>query len=394
MEASNRCFYEVIPENQPCHLYFDLEFSFQYPSNSSLSKQKIESYFEQLLCFAIPLMLGKPCSQSNILRLDATSSKKFSQHWVVKLPGSMFENNIQCGYCVRMLVDHLERQVPFVPGGSLSIPMTFEGEERTVPLSELCDLFQRQSDPEGGRSWFIDLGVYTRNRNFRIYGSSKRLGVSPALYLASSCTYPLHSNTGDYHLLRSRTVLSQKVFLESLVSYRGHLYKGGAPIDPSQLITVATTPRESPTPPSSSTVVRYSLQHELSSKEFPFQEVHLKELDALVASWLFARPGRQGQVRGRLFFSTPPRIQYSIASNRFCGNIGREHKSNHVFVTADLQQGHLFQQCLDPSCKGYRSEPMIIPEGLIASMQMDLQEEELEHAIRDSIEGGDPIWAL
>ena len=46
-----------------------------------------------------------------------------------------------------------------------------------------------------------------------------------------------------------------------------------------------------------------------------------------------------------------PIIKYSIVGNRWCGRIGREHKSNHVLYSVDLCRGAAWQSCMDPECR-------------------------------------------
>ena len=54
-------------------------------------------------------------------------------------------------------------------------------------------------------------------------------------------------------------------------------------------------------------------------------------------------------------------MRYTILGNRYCQNIGRQHKSNGIMLEADLHLGLLSQLCWDPDCRGYRSPPVIIP---------------------------------
>ena len=55
-------------------------------------------------------------------------------------------------------------------------------------------------------------------------------------------------------------------------------------------------------------------------------------------------------------------IIYDIGDNRWCGNIQREHKSNHIYYVADLTFSHLYQKCHDFECNAYRSEEIPIPQ--------------------------------
>jgi len=64
---------------------------------------------------------------------------------------------------------------------------------------------------------------------------------------------------------------------------------------------------------------------------------------------LYCVPTREGQKF---------RIRYLVNKNKFCGNINRQHKSNGIFLEADLNRGVLYQSCWDPDCRGYRSPPV------------------------------------
>lgn len=55
---------------------------------------------------------------------------------------------------------------------------------------------------------------------------------------------------------------------------------------------------------------------------------------------------------------------YDIGNNRWCGNINREHKSNHIYYIADLKLNVIFQKCHDPECTNYRSLEVVIPSGI------------------------------
>lgn len=51
-------------------------------------------------------------------------------------------------------------------------------------------------------------------------------------------------------------------------------------------------------------------------------------------------------------------ICYQIEKNRYCHNIGRQHKSNRIMLEVNLCQKFLFQSCWDNDCKGYKSNPI------------------------------------
>ncbi|KAJ3054490.1 hypothetical protein HK097_001671, partial [Rhizophlyctis rosea] len=49
--------------------------------------------------------------------------------------------------------------------------------------------------------------------------------------------------------------------------------------------------------------------------------------------------------------------------DRFCSNIGRQHKSNGVYYVVDLKTGVFNQRhvCYDPDCRHFRSPDICIP---------------------------------
>lgn len=43
----------------------------------------------------------------------------------------------------------------------------------------------------------------------------------------------------------------------------------------------------------------------------------------------------------------PGLLLFNMRDNRYCGNVGRQHKSNGVFYVADLKGGSWCQRCYD-----------------------------------------------
>jgi len=62
---------------------------------------------------------------------------------------------------------------------------------------------------------------------------------------------------------------------------------------------------------------------------------------------------------------TPPytfKMRYQIVNNRYCENINRPHKSNHIAYEVNLSRGVVHQFCWDPDCSGFKSRPVTVPE--------------------------------
>jgi hypothetical protein len=55
-------------------------------------------------------------------------------------------------------------------------------------------------------------------------------------------------------------------------------------------------------------------------------------------------------------------VRYHLAGNRFCENVGREHKSNNVVINVDVSSSTWFQTCHDSACAGFRGPLRPLPE--------------------------------
>jgi len=58
----------------------------------------------------------------------------------------------------------------------------------------------------------------------------------------------------------------------------------------------------------------------------------------------------------------------SIANNRWCDNVGRAHRSNGIYIVADLLKHECFQRCFDPDCSHFRSLPTPFPQTVITEI--------------------------
>lgn len=59
-------------------------------------------------------------------------------------------------------------------------------------------------------------------------------------------------------------------------------------------------------------------------------------------------------LRSWVFIEETELLVYNIGGNRYCHHIGREHKSNHTMMVADISRGVCYQRCHDPDCKAAR----------------------------------------
>ncbi|XP_046947254.1 DNA-directed primase/polymerase protein isoform X4 [Lynx rufus] len=233
--------YEVIPENAVCKLYFDLEFNKH--ANPEADGKKMVALLIEHVCKALQELYRVNCSAEDVFNLDSSTEEKFSRHLIFQLHDVAFKDNIHVGNFVRKILQpafHLiaseddsisEKtghgfshfsETPIKQGisfGKMS-PDQDGGESWTLNSEELERLGSaKQSSPDlsflvvrnntGEKQLFVDLGVYTRNRNFRLYKSSK-IGKHVALEIAEDNKFfPKHSETVSEE---------NQCFLSSLVS--------------------------------------------------------------------------------------------------------------------------------------------------------------------------------
>ena len=60
-----------------------------------------------------------------------------------------------------------------------------------------------------------------------------------------------------------------------------------------------------------------------------------------------------------------------LAGSRWCGRVGRHHKSNGVFVTVNLLAGVAVQRCFDNECRGFAGTAVAVPAELVPSQAPD-----------------------
>ena len=75
----------------------------------------------------------------------------------------------------------------------------------------------------------------------------------------------------------------------------------------------------------------------LCSSDFP-------QIDSFVKKYI-----TNGHISSIRFYENvgtrKPMIVYEIMNMRFCGNIGRSHKSNNIYYVADISRKCIYQKC-------------------------------------------------
>ncbi len=145
-------------------------------------------------------------SRKNIVDLDSSTEKKFSRHFIIHFPnGELFADAPTCGIFVKNLIGRLAEEVAT---GEMSKKHPTLAKYLFVQnkLTKACDENKQSNIIENSNgimnrqnmACFVDSGVYTRNRLFRILGSVK-YGKPPsaALRIASANQFPFPSGFGN-----------------------------------------------------------------------------------------------------------------------------------------------------------------------------------------------------
>ncbi|KAF7666240.1 hypothetical protein LDENG_00112840 [Lucifuga dentata] len=373
--------YEVIPEGAVCKLYFDLEF--YIPSNKRADGRAMVSSLIQYICDKLMDVYGIECSAKDVLNLDSSTDEKFSRHLIFNLPNAAFKDNIHVGKFIHTIL----QQVPSVSKKRhfLNIGMNSQTEDSGTcvpelnpakgsgtadsPQSKKCKQEERDlsflwvKNKDGQERLFVDLGVYTKNRNFRLYKSSK-VGKNAAFTVADDNKFTAEPERG--------VSAEESLFLASLVcnvSFTGQRILTWDVPDAKEHKTIMPHCQQG------SAAGPGTLSGYLSS---PHQEV-----DDFVLT-VVKKDGVQGSIRRWNYFASEQLLVYDIAKYRWCENVGRFHKSNNIMIVVDLKEEVWYQKCHDPECRNFRSSSYPLPQEICLSYIMTMDEEDQAYLMDDA----------
>ncbi|EDQ85934.1 uncharacterized protein MONBRDRAFT_11305 [Monosiga brevicollis MX1] len=423
LRPNDRFYYEMIRDGQPAHLYLDLEYSRRH--NPSLDPERLTNSIIDALELTLRARCSPPAAANlelDTLVLDASTETKFSKHVIFKVPGYAFPDNLAAGCCLRtVLLQALERRTRLevlettsameeVLGATTdSAPLT----EQPTPAQEAIDALARclfVVGRDGALTLFVDCGVYSRNRNFRLYLSRKRGKANPLCF--------------DSALSRLRTPTARQIWLPSptstdLTDELAPASVPKAPSDPwasdsalglarlkSSLITHHEHPEQlrwlvwpEPNIPARYTRWLGVALHHGTGGACSYGSSHNRPTSVPTAMGM-ASPfpsiddyvtqvcqdeRHRGRIRRCFYFAQTKTITYDLDHYRFCHNIGRHHRSNgsaqpnsligdaadRVCCSTQLTRVDLlcyaFQKCHDPDCRAldYRSPPFRMPVELV-----------------------------
>ena len=261
-------YYEIIRPHSPSKLYYDLEFYSKF-NTQKCGPELVRFIIEETIETLYTLYKHK-ANLEDVIVLEATTNLKFSAHVIFK--NSCFINNSAVGKFVRIIKNTLEEKYP--------------------------GLFDVYND-KGEKKSFIDLGVFGKNQNFRLYQSEK-FGKSNPLLLSQTMT---PTNSWKCETLEDK----QDIFKASLICYM--------PMRQQVLLQSPIVDVDSSTSSSSSFL-------SISSTANSSYKTIYHEIEALLLKKL--KPG--GYIR-KVIYNTgkSSTFIFSIGGSRFCQNVQREH---------------------------------------------------------------------
>jgi hypothetical protein len=197
----SRHVYEIIREGYPCRLYFDLEYSKE--TNPEANGELIVELWISLVFWRVYEVYGILMTSKNIIHLDSSTEKKFSRHLIFllvtlkdqkghkkrssspplrsrqALPSLseyveyLFIDNLEVGNFVFSVLSQCFSS-SLATSSSLSDPsFTVPRQFRHLSIKESYSTLWLFNADRSSRVCVVDLGVYTRNRAFRLLSSSK-----------------------------------------------------------------------------------------------------------------------------------------------------------------------------------------------------------------------------
>lgn len=328
-------FYEIIRQGSACKLYFDLEYMLEH--NAHISPQSCLTNL-----FAAIREEAKMSEISSMI-LDSSTTKKWSKHVIIDDIG--FYDNIQAGEFVKRVITRMNNT--------------------SSVMVRNCN---------GKKTPFVDASVYSRNRCFRLVGSSK-FGKTARLLPED------HPKNGE------RLSIPEEFFYNSLVcnvSATAKLLGSPKPASEYSSSPYKTyRPRGSPG--------NFNIQMNNSD-----ESLHEKDnIDKYIMSIVSPSGGSIHAVT-----CLNGALSYAIRGGyKYCGRIGRHHKSNNVILIVDVKTRTGYQKCFDPDCSQYCSDGWDIPAWVFPEVQAGKDEatgDEIEQFMNDLdariLEGSNPQY--
>lgn len=323
MKPENRCFYETVLPDLPCHLHVDAEFIRE--KNPETDQNWVDKTLKvECIQFMIELEMIKSENDVGIVVLDSSNDVKFSKHYLLVIKdGTRFKNNYHCGAFMRRLKNRMLQKY---------------GEERTKnPLFVWSSRKKKEEEinPDKACDFVADICIFTFRRQFRLLGSTKRKGTFR----------PLLPEGVD----KNNFVLTKERLYESLIQR----------IDDYSKLKIAECKEENGEEPISTSRKKEKNDVERSQLRFPSQGLISKKESftsdkpppftdkigrALLNAWQ-KKTGYSGGDLNILYYNSEYQTIRFDSSTKYCLSKGDYHTGNHIWFRVYLKTRTFAQGC-------------------------------------------------
>ena len=314
-DNSVKNYYEVICDKDNSKLYCDIEFKKRY--NQGKDGYQCVKRLIQLINDKANQDFSLVVSEEDCLVLEATDETKFSIHLIFFL--IVFESNKDCKNFMQDLMESLQTQD-----------------------QALFDV----KNGSGGVTSCIDMSVYSTNRQFRMFESSK-IGQKRPLIVS-----PMDISTLNYNVELTEEEKRKKIFLKSLITYCGgerriNSYEHSKEV-PRFMNNQHTEPNITLEKINQKFSTKFGTRGQIGfgHKKTEYSEsLKIQNIEAFINSKVL--PGRiwKTVTDGEI-------VTFFVKNFDCCQKIGRPHTSkNQIFFKFYPRSDTLIQCCFSKSCK-------------------------------------------
>ncbi|CAF4086043.1 unnamed protein product, partial [Rotaria sordida] len=225
-----------------------------------------------------------------------------------------------------------------------------------LKFKDMIEFIVNKSDGSG-ITWFCDMGVYTKNRAFRLLRSSK--------FDKQECFTVAPENQWKPILRRVRPSSTEpneterQTFMASLVYFNKPIRRF-IHVDDENLTAIQTI----------NSRIQRSNQSSYITEDIRKMSLDYPELINFMTNIARDKKDNGSGIRiSRLYkvkeiqndFRWVINLMY-VGDYKYCENIKRHHKQNNIYFIVDMRKGTYRQKCHDPDCKTFQGIEQSLPK--------------------------------
>ncbi|CAF0928535.1 unnamed protein product [Adineta ricciae] len=383
LPVNQRHTYEIIIDKKPSKLYFDLEYD--RDANPTIDGPKLTNNFiKYVLNFMRKRSDDLSYSMQDVLILDSTSSTKFSRHLIFQTIDPFLDNlavgrfvnlilediqgcllNHQCSAVVNATPISSQQASQFYSDSTVfarNLLATIESrlfrfehcqcmdDYSQLHFKDIIEFIVKKNDGTG-LTWFCDMGVYTKNRAFRLLRSSK--------FDKPECFTVAPENQWKPNIGRSlvqSSELERQLFMASLVYFNG-------PIRRFIHVDEEIRTRSKPVPSRSQKPTSY-INEDLEKILLNYPELGNFMSDIARDDNTNDNYPRISRIYNGKEVQNDFKWEISflyVGNYKYCERIQRHHKNNHIYFVVDMRKGTYRQKCHDADCASFEGIEKALP---------------------------------